>query len=121
MQFNQIQFAGRLVKDPEYKDVAGTGLVKFSVAVNKSYKKGEEWHNKTIFHNDVDLWGKYAKDTANRFNKGQEVFVIGELDEDQWEDTDGQKRKKWVIKVNKIMSCGSNEHKPNDSNDEPAF
>ena len=115
MQFNQYQFVGRLVNDPEYKDV-GTGLVKFSVAVNKSYKKNEEWHNKTIFHNDVDLWGKYAKDTASRFNKGQEVFVVGELDEDQWEETDGQKRKEWVIKVSKIIACGNNGSTPKDSN-----
>ena len=71
MQFNQIQFAGRLVKDTEYKEI-GTGLAKFSVAVNKSFKnKDGSWGNKTVYMNDVDLWGKYAKDTADRFNKGR--------------------------------------------------
>ena len=120
MQFNQIQFAGRLVKDPEYKEI-GTGLAKFSVAVNKSFKnKDGSWGNKTVYMNDVDLWGKYAKDTADRFNKGQEVFVTGEFDENEWEQ-DGQKRKKLIVKASKIMSCGSNGSTSKDSNDEPDF
>jgi len=82
----------RLTRDPEKVETkSGTSLTKCGIAWNKS-------KDQSAFA-DIVLFG----DTADRFfdwmSKGYQVFISGDLDYDQWETKDGQKRSKNPILV----------------------
>jgi len=101
---NQVTVTGRLTRDPEIKYTAsGTALGKFSMAVNRSFKSGDEWKEEVSFF-DVTVWGKSAENLA--LFKGDRVLVMGELKQDRWEQ-DGQKRSRVEITARVVESLVS--------------
>ena len=85
---NRVILIGRLTRDPELKYTPnGTAVTRFSVAVNRKYKREE-----TDFI-DVVVWGQPAEFVANYGGKGRLVMVEGRLQVRAYETQDGQKRK----------------------------
>lgn len=83
---NQVNLLGRLTRDPELKyGASGTAFCKFSLAVNRAYKKDE-----TDFINCVSF-GKAAETIAEYVKKGDQFAVGGRLQTDVYEK-DGEKR-----------------------------
>lgn len=76
---NTLLIQGNLGKDPEIKQTPnGATYAIMTVAVNMGYKdKSGEWVNETQWFN-VTAWGKLA-DKAQRMQKGQPVFIRGEM------------------------------------------
>ena len=85
---NQMIIIGNLGGDAEVKDTKnGNLLAKFSVAVNKKGKDGQEsttWVN-------VQAWGKLAESCHN-LKKGNRVVVIGEYISNAYMTTAGEKK-----------------------------
>jgi single-strand DNA-binding protein len=55
---NSVQLMGNLVKDPELRTTPnGQSVCSVTLALNSSYKSGEEWKEKTDFI-DVTIWGR---------------------------------------------------------------
>ena len=105
MKLNQFIGMGRLVRDFEVvKFTNGNGVLKSGIAINRDYKKGEEWVKKTCF---VDISVLFKSDKAANYIcqmvKGDEVVVVGELDMDQWETAEGEKRSKIFLSINSIQ------------------
>ena len=83
---NSTQLLGRLTKDPELKyGSSGTAYCKFTLAVNRAFKKDEtDFINCTAF-------GKVAETIAEYVRKGDQFAVTGRIQVDVYEK-DGEKR-----------------------------
>lgn len=82
---------GRLTRDVDvrYTQTTNTMIANFSLAVNRRFvKEGEE--RQADFFN-VTTFGKTAEFVSKYFSKGQQVAVIGRLQNRNWEDDQGQK------------------------------
>lgn len=97
---NRVIITGNLVADPEVKYLpSGTAVAKIRVAVSNNYKdKSGEWQEDTCFI-DADVWGKQAEWLAESAHKGSKVLVEGTLKEDKWEDREGNRRSKILIRA----------------------
>lgn len=70
----RVFLAGNLGRDAEIKDVGGTPLASFSVAVTQRIKR-----EKVTSWISCSLWGARAPALASFLNKGARVAVAGEL------------------------------------------
>lgn len=100
---NRINIIGRLTKDPELKSTSsGFSISRFSIAVNKSQKKGDIYEDKACFFECV-VFGKQA-DTAQKYlEKGHRVGIDGSLDWESWQDKDGNRKSKIQIVIDKFF------------------
>jgi single-strand DNA-binding protein len=90
---NQVQIEGNLVADGDLKYLQnGSALLKFTVANNRNFKKGEEWVQKTGWY-DITCWGQLAEDAVEVLTKGMKVIVDGRLEYETWEGDDGKRHK----------------------------
>jgi single-strand DNA-binding protein len=94
---NSILIEGNIVRDPLLKTTpGGTAVCTFSVAVNRSYKKGDGWENEVSYF-DVETWARLAEDVNSLGHKGRGVRVVGRLKQERWTDSDGKQRSKVKI------------------------
>lgn len=86
---NTVIVSGNLGADSELKYTAnGKAQAKLSLAVNQSYKKGEEWVDDTLWLT-VILWGDAAERLTPKLTKGTPVLVEGRLSIRTWNKDDG--------------------------------
>jgi len=85
---NKVILMGRLTRDPEMKKARDTSVVKFSLAVDRRFKK--DGQPDADFINCV-VFGKTAEFTNNYFSKGMRVAVTGRLQTSSWEDESKKK------------------------------
>ena len=101
---NTITIHGRLTADPELKQTqSGVPFCNFTVAVDRSYKQGDE--KMTDFFNCI-AWRGQAEMIAKYFNKGKEIVVNGEMNNNPYEK-DGNKLAWWQLHVHGVDFCGS--------------
>ena len=104
---NHVVLVGRLTRDAELKYTAsGQAVCKFSIAVNRRRKNGDQWEDEANFF-DVVLWGRQGETLTQYLLKGKAVGVDGELRQDRWQQ-DGQNRSKVEIVANNIQLLGGN-------------
>ena len=103
---NVVVLVGRLTRDSEIKYTkSGMPIARFSLAVNRSVKKGDAWEDEASFL-DVDFWGKAAEAVNRYLVKGAQVGVEGELRQDRWEQ-DGAARSKIVVNAANVRLLGA--------------
>jgi single-strand DNA-binding protein len=101
---NCIAIHGRLTADPELKTTqSGVPSCRFTVAVDRSYSKGEKM---TDFFSVV-CWRGLAETVSKYFHKGKEIVVRGEMQSHKWTDKDGVNRVSWEIMADSVDFCGS--------------
>lgn len=95
---NQVILMGNLTDHPEVKQMpSGNSVAKFSLALNRSYKDGDEWKEATDYV-DVVAWGTLASQIHERLSKGSRALVTGRLTLQTWDDkTTGAKRSKLEV------------------------
>ena len=99
---NRVILVGRLVKDAELKFTsASTPVTRFSVAVNRSRKNGDQWEEE-VSYIDIVLWGRSAESISKFLTKGKQVAVEGELRQNRWEQ-DGQQRSKLEVVASNVQ------------------
>ena len=102
---NQVILVGRLTRDAELRySGGGMAICKFSLAVNRRKKSGDQWVDDVGFF-DVVCFGKAAEAVNQYLQKGKQVAIQGELRQDRWEK-DGQKRSKVEIAANNVQLLG---------------
>jgi len=102
---NHVVLIGRLTRDAELKYTAGGQAVcKFSIAVNRRKKVGDQWEDEANFF-DIVLWGKQGESLQSYLVKGKMVGIDGELRQDRWQQ-DGQNRSKVEIIANYLQLLG---------------
>ena len=88
---NKIIVMGRLTRDPELRHTqSGTAVCSFSIACDRNYTKDEE--KKTDFI-DIVAWRGTAEFVSKYFAKGRMIVVDGSLQNRDWTDKDGNKRR----------------------------
>ena len=89
---NKSILVGRLGKDPEVRAVNDeTNVCNFSIATNRSVKRGDQWEDETDWHNVV-AWRRLCDLMQKYTSKGSRVYVEGRMQTRSWEDIDGNKR-----------------------------
>jgi single-strand DNA-binding protein len=94
--YNKVILIGNLTKDPELRYTPqGTPVASFRLAVNRSFKQGDDLRKETMFI-DIVVFGKQAESCSQYLNKGSSALVEGRLQERRWE-SDGQQRSKFEV------------------------
>ena len=102
---NRVILVGRLVKDAELKFTsASTPVARFSLAVNRSRKNGDQWEEE-VSYIDIVLWGRSAEAISKYLQKGKQVVVEGELRQNRWEQ-DGKTNSKIEVVANNVQLLG---------------
>lgn len=103
--YNQVIIMGNLTRDPELRQTpSGQSVVSISLALNRSYKVGDEWKEETSYV-DVIAWGNQAEKVSESLSKGSPVLVSGRLQSRSWEQ-DGQKKSKLEVVANDVTFLG---------------
>ena len=101
-----VSGVGRLVKDPESRQVGEQTKVSFTVVSNRNYKKNDEWVETPTFL-DVAVWGGLAE-SAMRFKKGHVIQVVGRLEQERWKAKDsGEERSKLILNATSLESINN--------------
>ena len=104
---NHVVLVGRLTRDAELKSIAsGQAVCKFSIAVNRRRKSGDQWEDEPNFF-DIVVWGRQGESLHQYLVKGKMVAVDGELRQDRWQQ-DGQNRSKVEVVANYLQLLGGN-------------
>jgi len=97
MSYMRIIGIGRLTRDPEYKEGDTFQLCSFSIAVSDKVKGVDK-----VFFLDCKSWGKQATNIKNFVTKGSQVMIDGKLELEEWQDTQGIKRSKFIAHVDRV-------------------
>jgi single-strand DNA-binding protein len=104
---NRVMLIGRLTRDAELKTIAsGQSVCKFSIAVNRRRKNGDQWEDEVNYF-DIVVWGRQGESLHQYLRKGKMVGIDGELRQNRWQQ-DGQSRSKVEIIANNIQLLGGN-------------
>lgn len=101
---NQVAVSGNLTRDPELRHTpGGTAVVNLGMANDRNRKDTDgEWIVETSFF-DVTVWGKHGEFCARKLKKGSQVFVVGRLEQQQWQDKEsGGNRSKVIIVASRV-------------------
>ena len=105
---NKVTLIGNIGKDPEVKYApSGTQIAKFSLATSESYKKDDNWEQKTEWHNII-CFNKTAEIVEKSIKKGNTVYLEGKITTRSWEDN-GVKKYMTEIVCNSIKNLSKNE------------
>jgi single-strand DNA-binding protein len=109
---NHVVLIGRLTRDAELKITAnGQAVCKFSIAVNRRRKNGDQWEDEANFF-DIVVWGRQGESLSQYLVKGPMVGVDGELRQDRWQQQDGQNRSKVEIVATYLQLLGGGPGSP---------
>jgi single-strand DNA-binding protein len=112
--FNILTVSGRLTRDAETKTTnSGKIFTRFSIASNTARLVNDAWENKTAFL-DCVAWDKRAESISKNGTKGAMVILSGKLNQDEYENSEGKKVKKYEVIVDKcIFIDRKKSEKPN--------
>ena len=117
---NKCIFIGRLTREIELKYLpSGQAVAKTGFATSKKYKDKTtgEIKEKTMFI-DIVVWAKLAEILHQNCKKGHKIGIVGELELDQWQDNDGNKRSKHSISVESFEFLEPKGSQPQPQQDE---
>jgi single-strand DNA-binding protein len=99
---NEVRITGRLTDAVSYKKFEkgekGGSVAEFTIAHNRRWKpkESEDWKESTSFFR-VKAYNGLAEKIKEKFRKGDFVLIEGRLQEESWENEEGQKRS--LIKI----------------------
>lgn len=105
---NQTCIIGRLVRDPEIRELEdGKKVSNITVAVQRSYKNENGEYEADFI--DCTLWNGIADRTTEYCKKGDLVGVKGRLQTNTYENEDGEKKKITEVIAEKLTFLSSNK------------
>ena len=93
-------FAGNLVADPELRYTqSGVAVLNMRVAANDRVRDQEtgEWRQGPSTFVTVTVWRRQAENLAESLAKGDQVLVIGELAQREYQTREGEKRTAYEV------------------------
>lgn len=113
---NKVFLKGRLVADPQNVALpTGTAVSNFTIAVNEVFSTKEGGKQEHTSFVDVKAYGRLAENIEKFFSKGRMILVEGKLRQEKWEDKDGNKRSKIVVKMETFYFVDSNKKTETDT------
>lgn len=115
MGISRTVLLGRITQDLELKQTPnGVAVLSFTVAVDRSYSKGEEKQSDFI---SCVAWKERAEFISRYFGKGRMIAVEGQLRTRTYEDKNGVKH--YVTEVYVDNASFTGEKKQNDIHTNP--
>ena len=103
---NKVILMGNLTRDPEYKTTpSGVGVTTFSIAVGRRFAKQGDEVTSDFF--TIEAWRNTADFISKHFIKGQQIIIVGAIQNRNWVDQNGQKRYGDVIIADEAYFAGS--------------
>ena len=111
---NKVFLLGHVGKDPEMRSTqSGKAVANFSLATAERQKQGDEWVDKTEWHNLV-AFQRTAEVIRDYVKKGSHILIEGKLQTQSWDDKEsGQKKYKTEIIVNEVTLLGNGQGREN--------
>jgi single-strand DNA-binding protein len=114
---NSVNLMGRLTRDIEVRYTqSNTAHSIFSIAVDRSVKKNDQWENEVSFI-DIEVWGNLAENIKKYSGKGKRIAVNGYLVQKKWQAKDGSNQSKICVVANTVNAI---DRVQNDQNQQPA-
>lgn len=92
MQMNRVEVAGHIAKKPEVRYLP-SGMPVANVRLGQTYRfqdSSRQWQERTNWHN-LSFYGDLSK-VAVTFEKGENIFVEGTIEQREFTPNDGAKR-----------------------------
>lgn len=113
---NRTIMMGRLTRDPELRHTqSGTAVCSFSIACDQDFKNATGERETDFF--DCVAWRQTAEFVSKYFSKGRMAVVEGRLQNRDWTDKEGNKRRSTEVIASSVYFGDS---KPKDDGGEPA-
>lgn len=95
-----ITIIGRLGQEPE--SVGQNGLRLRVVTNDRVRSDAGQWEDKDTSWWTVKAWRKLADQCKDTLKKGQEVIIVGKIYEENWTDSQGNKRSSYEVRADSI-------------------
>ena len=96
---NTVTLVGNITRCPEVRFTsAGIAVASFGLAWNRKNRDGEE----SVSFFDVTCWRDLAENVAESLSKGNRVVVYGRLDQQSWENDNGERRSKVEVIADEV-------------------
>ena len=116
---NTCTIMGRLTKDPVLRYTnSGTAVASFSLAVERDFKDSNG--NKETDFFDVVAWRQTGEFVSKYFAKGRMAVVSGRIQNREWKDDNGNKRKTTEIVADNVYFGDSKPDGASGYNTQPA-
>ena len=114
--FNKVILMGNLTRDPELRYTPrGTPVVRFGLAVNRTWRDESGQSVNDVLFVDVDAFGSQAEVINQYLRKGNPLFLEGRLKLDTWEDKQtGQRRSRMSVVLESFQFIGSRQDSSSD-------
>ena len=104
---NKIFIMGRLTRDPELRHTqTGTPVASFSLACDRDFKDKSTGERTTDFI-DVVAWRQTGEFVSRYFTKGRMAVVEGRLQNREWTDKEGNKRRSAEVVADNVYFADS--------------
>lgn len=106
---NQVVIVGRIVKQPECKEMEDSKVCNLTLAVPRSYKNAEGVYETDFV--DCVLWNGVAQTTTEYCKQGDLVGIKGRIETKTYENSDGKSIKQTNIIADKVTFLSSTKTK----------
>lgn len=97
---NKAVLIGNLTSDVELKQLpSGSAVANFNLEMTEVYVDKAGDRQETTTRVDVEVFGRQAETCAQYLSKGRQVLVEGRLKMDQWQDKEGGKRSRLLVRA----------------------
>ena len=109
---NNFAVTGFVGKDAELRQFATASVARFSLAIARSEKNGEETSRVSAFMN-IEAWCKNENAKAfDKLTKGALLTVEGYFKPEEWTDQESVKRQRIVMVATKFYEAPDKEEAP---------
>ena len=109
---NTFAVTGFVGKDAEIRQFTTASVARFSLAINRTEKNGEE-NNRTSAFMNIEAWRKNENlSSFDRLTKGAMITVEGYFKPEEWTSEDGVKHNRVVLVANKFYESTEKEEAP---------
>ena len=109
---NNFAVTGFVGKDAEIRQFTTASVARFSLAIGRNEKNGEENNRVSAFVN-VEAWRKNENaESFDKLSKGSMLTVEGYFKPEEWTSEDGVKHNRVVLVANKFYEPTEKEEAP---------
>ena len=109
---NNFVVTGFVGKDSEIRQFSTASVARFSLAVGRTEKNGEETTRTSAFMN-IEAWRKNESiDSFDKLTKGAMITVEGYFKPEEWQDGEGVKHSRVLLVANEFYEAAEKEETP---------
>ena len=109
---NNFVVTGFVGKDAEIRQFSTASVARFSLAVGRTEKNGEETTRTSAFMN-IEAWRKNENAASfDKLTKGAMITVEGYFKPEVWQDNEGVKHNRVLLVANKFYETPEKEETP---------